>query len=81
MRSEPDTRTGILASEPCLTCYAEDCNHRRKIGKEPMPKDEFAALFPAPYICDTGGYSICEGHWPYAMVAGWNPRRKDEVYA
>lgn len=70
----------IASDDPCLTCYAEDCIHRRKTGQQERSKKEYAAIFPAPYICDAGGHSICESHWHLAVIAGWNPRKKDEVF-
>jgi hypothetical protein len=70
----------MFEKEPCLTCYAEDCLNRRAVGLPNRTKEEYAAINPAPYVCDTGGYSICESHfWP-AMIAGWEPRRKDTLF-
>lgn len=66
--------------EPCLTCYAEDCLHRRKYGQKERTPEEHARMFAAPYICDVGGHSVCEGHWPFAMAAGWNPRLKTSLH-
>lgn len=77
----PCTNSGILASEPCVTCYAEDCLARRKCGKNELSKRDYAADHPAPYICDVGGHSVCEGHMMLAVIAGWKPRRKDELFA
>jgi len=71
----------MFDKEPCLTCYAEDCLHRKSIGEEEMSSEEFASIFPAPYICNIAGYSICEGHAPYALIAGWKPRLKTDIEA
>lgn len=71
----------MFDKDPCLTCYAEDSIHRRKEGLPYRSAQDYAKIFHAPYICDTGGYSICENHLPYAMVAGWNPRRKTDIAA
>lgn len=76
LRSQPY----IGADDPCITCYAEDCLYRRKAAMPEQTKSEYAVIFPAPYICDVGGHSICDNHWPYAMIAGWNPRKKEEVF-
>lgn len=80
MNTNASNQPYILADDPCITCYAEDCLHRRKIGKPETPKAEYTAMWPAPYICDVGGHSICDNHMMLALIAGWKPRKKEEIF-